>query len=117
MIRNVFKIFITFILFSVNVLPQSKLLIFMDLSQTDHLKAYGITYRALTNGYKADWLLNYRGGSFLIDYSEDLAAECRLNAVVFEPVSLSQTTEIYSFVQSEENNMDVVRLEKAPKIA
>ncbi|MGB5289407.1 MAG: asparagine synthetase B, partial [Ignavibacteriaceae bacterium] len=97
--------------------PQSKLLIFMDLSQTDHLKAYGITYRALTKGYKADWLLNYRGGSFLIDYSEDLAAECRLNAVAFEPVSLSQTTEIYSFVQSEENNMDVVRLEKAPKIA
>jgi hypothetical protein len=89
----------------------------MDLNQTDHLKAYGITYRALTKGYKADWLLNYRGGSFLIDYSDELAAECRLNAVAFEPVSLSQVTEIYAFVQSEENNMDVVRLEKAPKVA
>jgi len=117
MIRNVIKIFVTFILFSVSAFPQSKLLIYMDLSQTDHLKAYGITYRALTKGYKADWLLNYRGGSFMIDYSNELAAECRLQGVAFEPVSLSQTTDIYSFVQSEENNMDVVRLEKAPKIA
>ena len=96
---------------------QSKLLIYMDLSQTDHLKAYGITYRALTKGYKADWLLNYRGGSFMINYSNDLAAECRLNAVAFESLTLSQATEIYSFVQSDEQNMDVVRLEKAPKIA
>jgi len=109
---------LTFLLFSsFTIVPQSKLLIFMDLNQIDHLKAYGITYRALTKGYKADWLLNYRGGSFMIDYSEDLAAECRLQGVAFEPLSLSQTTEIYSFVQSEENNMDVVRLEKAPKIA
>ena len=89
----------------------------MDLNQTDHLKAYGITYRALTKGYKADWLLNYKGGSFLIDYSDDVAAECRLNNVLFETISFSQATEIYSFVQSEENNMDVVRLENAPKVA
>jgi len=108
-------IFISFTFFT--SFPQSKLLIYMDLNQTDHLKAYGITYRALTKGYKADWLLNYRGGSFLIDYSEELAAECRLKAVAFEPVYLSQVTEIYAFVQSEENNMDVVRLEKAPKVA
>jgi hypothetical protein len=89
----------------------------MDLNQTDHLKAYGITYRALTKGYKADWLLNYRGGSFLIDYSEELAAECRIENVAFETVSLSQATEIYAFVQSEDNNMDAIRLEKAPKVA
>ncbi len=117
MIRNLFKIVILLILSTVITLPQSKLLIYMDLNQTDHLKAYGITYRALTKGYKADWLLNYRGGSFLIDYSEELAAECRLNAIAFDPITLSQVTEIYAFVQSEENNMDVVRLENAPKIA
>ncbi len=105
------------LLFSSIGLPQSKILISMDLNQTDHLKAYGITYRALTKGYKADWLLNYKGGSFLIDYSDELAAECRLNNVGFEAISLSQATEIYSFVQNEENNMDVVRLEKAPKVA
>jgi len=117
MAKSLLNIIIISFFLSIIGFPQSKLLINMDLNQTDHLKAYGITYRALTKGYKADWLLNYRGGSFLIDYSEELAAECRLNAVAFEPVSLSQTTEIYSFVQSEENNMDVVRLEKAPKIA
>jgi hypothetical protein len=115
--KTLLKILISAILFSITIFPQSKILINMDLNQTDHLKAYGITYRALTNGYKADWLLNYRGGSFLIDYSDEVAAECRVNNVSFETVSFSQATEIYSFVQSEENNMDVVRLEKAPKIA
>jgi hypothetical protein len=117
MAKSFINILLFTFLFSCLGLPQSKILINMDLNQTDHLKAYGITYRALTKGYKADWLLNYRGGSFLIDYSDELAAECRLNNVSFETMTLSQATEIYSFVQSEENNMDVVRLEKAPKVA
>jgi hypothetical protein len=117
MIKKIVYIFSFFALIALTTFPQSKILINMDLNQTDHLKAYGVTYRALTKGYKADWLLNYRGGSFLIDYSDELAAECRLNAVAFETVSFSEATEIYSFVQGEENNMDVVRLEKAPKIA
>lgn len=89
----------------------------MDLKQTDHLKAYGVTFHALTKGSKADWLLNYRGGSFMIDYSDNVAAECRVEGVSFETISSSQAAEIYSFVQNEDNNMDVVRLEKAPKIA
>ncbi len=99
------------------VFPQSKILIFMDLKQTNHLKAYGVTFHALEKGLKADWLLNYRGGSFMIDYSDNIAVECRVEGVSFETVSSSQAAEIYSFVQSEDNNMDVVRLEKAPKIA
>jgi len=115
--RIIFHIIILFLFSTFKLLPQSKLLINMDLDQTDHLKAYGITYRALTKGLKADWLLNYRGGSFMIDYTEDEAAECRIEGVTFEPLSLSQATEIYAFVQSDENNMDVIRLEKAPKIA
>ena len=106
-----------FIFSSVNVFPQSKILIPMDLDQTDHLKAYGITYRAITKGYKADWLLNHRSGSFLIDYSDDVASDCRIEGVIFEAVSFSDVTRIYAFVQSEENNMDVIRLEQAPKIA
>ena len=89
----------------------------MDLEQTDHLKAYGITFHALQNEVKADWLLNYRGGSFLIDYSDEIANECRLENVSFTSLSLSEAAQIYSEVQSEENNMDVIRLEKAPKIA
>jgi hypothetical protein len=96
---------------------QDKLLIPMDLKQTDHLKAYGITFRALQAGLKADWLLNYRGGSFLLEGSENVAAECRVEGVLYEPVSPSEANGIYSYVQSDAQNMDVVRLEKAPKIA
>lgn len=117
MINKVIYTIILFTLISFSTYPQSKLLIFMDLNQTDHLKAYGITYRALTKGYKADWLLNYRNGSFLIDFSEDVAAECRLEGVAFDEISFSDAAQVYAFVQSEENNMDVIRLEKAPKIA
>lgn len=105
------------LLFAVNISPQSKILIFMDLKQTDHLKAYGITFNSLLKGLKADWLLNYRGGSFLIDYTDKIAAECRLEGVSFETLSPSQTASVYAEVQSEDNNMDVIRLEKAPKIA
>jgi hypothetical protein len=96
---------------------QSKLLIPMDNSQTDHLKAYGITYWALTKNLQVDWLLNYRGGAFMIDYADVLAAECRIRGVSFESVSGAQAAQIYSEVQAESSNMDVVRLEKAPKIA
>ncbi|KXK55485.1 MAG: asparagine synthetase B [Chlorobi bacterium] len=96
---------------------QSKLLIPMDNSQDDHLKAYGIVYWTLSKGQQADWLLNYRGGSFMIDYADFIAAECRIRGVSFQPISGSQAAAIYSEVQSESNNMDVVRLEQAPKIA
>jgi len=97
--------------------PQDKIFIPMDLSQTDHLKSYGITFRALEKGYKADWLLNYRGGSFLIDYADEIAKECLINGVKFEKISGTAAIKIYSEVQDEDNNMDVIRLEKAPKIA
>jgi hypothetical protein len=89
----------------------------MDLKQTDHLKAYGITYHALARGETADWLLNYRGGSFMLDYNNTTANECRIDGVAFDLLSTSQAAEVYSTVQAEDNNMAVVRLEKAPKIA
>ncbi|MBN2571379.1 MAG: asparagine synthetase B [Ignavibacteriales bacterium] len=89
----------------------------MDFDQTDHLKAYGVTFNALKDGAMADWLLNYRGGSFLIDYSEELALKCRIKNVAFDVISSQQVVDLYAFVQSEEQNMDVVRLEKAPNIA
>ena len=59
----------------------------MDLTQTDHLKAYGITFHALEDGLKADWLLNYRGGSFLIDQSDKIVSECLLEEVFFEQIN------------------------------
>jgi hypothetical protein len=96
---------------------QSKLLIPMDLKQTDHLKAYGIAFWVLQHNGEVDWLLNYRGGSFLADYSNVLARECRIRGVLFEPASATDAASMYAEVQREDNNMDVVRLEKAPKIA
>jgi len=96
---------------------QSKLLIPMDLDQTDHLKAYGITFWALQKNLAVDWLLNYRGGSFMADYSDLLAAECRIRGVSFEKVDATSAQSIYSLVQEPDKNMDVVKLEKAPKIA
>lgn len=89
----------------------------MDQNQTDHLKAYGVTYKALELGVKADWLLNYRGGSFMIDYNEQTARLCRLEGVAFNSISLSDASAIYSIVQSENENMEVIRLETPPKIA
>lgn len=97
--------------------PQAKLLIPMDLQQTDHLKAYGIAYLALTKGIPVDWLLNYRGGSFLMDYSESIAGECRIRGVLASGISATEGAAILAEVQREDNNMDVVRLEKAPSIA
>jgi hypothetical protein len=111
------KLFLIFLAFTFYVFPQSKILIYMDLKQTDHLKAYGVTFHALQKGLKSDWLLNYRGGSFMIDYSDDIANECRIDGVAFETISASQASDIYSYVQSDDRNMSVVRLEKAPKIA
>jgi hypothetical protein len=111
------KILFILIVTCLSSFSQSKILIYMDLKQTDHLKAYGITFSALTHGTKADWLLNYRGGSFMIDYTDKIAVECRVEGVAFDIISSSEAVNIYAEVQDESNNMDVVRLEKAPKIA
>jgi hypothetical protein len=94
-----------------------KILIPMDLKQADHLKAYGIAYWTLTKNVQVDWLLNYRGGSFMIDGVELVSAECRIRGVSYELLTGSEASAIYAEVQSEGNNMDAVRLEKAPKIA
>lgn len=89
----------------------------MDNQQSDHLKAYGVTFNAIKEGLTGDWLLNYRGGSFLFDYSDRIALQCRLKGVSFLPLSGEEAVQIYSLVQSEDQNMEVVRLEKSPKIA
>ena len=99
------------------LVAQGKLFIPMDLSQQEHLKAYGVTFRALEKELKADWLLNYQGGAFMIDYSPAVAADCRIEGVTYRELSQADAVMIYSEVQSEENNTEVIRLEKAPKIA
>ena len=92
-----------------------KLLIPMDLSQTDHLKAYGIAYWALQNSQEIEWLLNYRGGAFLMDYADAIALEMRVRGVLFQRITSAQAARIYAEIESE--NMQRMRLETAPKIA
>ena len=98
-------------------LQAQKLLIPMDLKQANHLKAYGIAFWALTRGIEVDWLLNYRSGSFMIDGLDNVSAECRVRGVTYEQLSGTDASAIYAEIQAEDNNMDVIRLEKAPKIA
>jgi hypothetical protein len=90
-----------------------KLLIYMDLKQTDHLKAYGVAYWALDHGVNVEWLLNYRGGSFMIDYQPEIERECRVRGVAFSNIG-GEATQIYADIEA--GNMEVVLLEKAPEI-
>lgn len=115
--RKVLAIMVVLLVATSSAVAQDKLLIFMDLQQTDHLKAYGIAYWVLTRGLEIDWLLNYRGGSFMMDGYDLIAKECRVRGVAFARISASEAAQVYAEVQREDNNMDVVRLEKAPKVA
>src|SRR6266480_2330501 len=91
------------------------LVIPMDDSQSDHLKAYGVTYRVVQAGIKAEWLLNYRGGSFLLPDGPAIRRDAALAGVSVEPVEESRVTAIRGEIEA--NNMDAVPLEKAPKVA
>ncbi|MCG9973063.1 asparagine synthetase B [Gramella sp. YB25] len=96
----------------------SKILIPMDAeSQSNHLKAYGIVYYSLENQLNVNWLLNYRGGSFLISDSERLRKECQIRGVDFELISDNMAGSILEEISSPSKNMESVALEKAPKIA
>jgi len=86
-------------------------------SQKNHLKAYGITYWTLDKQLKVKWLLNYRGGSFLLPDSEEIQRECQIRGVSFEILSDSKTESILQEISSPSKNMEAVVLEKAPKIA
>lgn len=108
-------IIIVYILLIPVCLIADKLLIPMDLTQTDHLKAYGVAFHVLQAGENLEWLLNYRGGSFLVDYYPALEKECALNDIRWEIVKPPEVLQIYQTIQ--DNNMETVLLEKAPKIA
>lgn len=93
------------------------LLVPMDEQQDDHLKAYGAIFATLQEGQTVDWLLNYRGGSFMTSATQAVEQELRTRGVSFETVSGSQSAQIVSEVEAEGSNMSVVPLEKAPEIA
>lgn len=98
-------------------LKANHILIPMDLTQTNHLKAYGVAYHALKKGYEVQWLLNYRGGSFVVPFDTEGRTECLLKGVSFEVIPPARLNNILSEVAQPEVNADAVKLEKAPRIA
>ena len=92
-----------------------RLLVQMDLAQRDHLKAYGLAFWTLERRVPVEWLLNYRGGSFLMDYHDLIAQEAQIRGVSAIRVSEAQAASIYAEIDA--GNMEVVRLEKAPRMA
>ncbi|MEG0849766.1 asparagine synthetase B [Flavobacterium plurextorum] len=113
--KNFLYIFIVLLSFQAKA---SFILLPMDeTTQQNHLKAYGITYWCLSKDYKASWLLNYRGGSFLLPDAEEIRKECKIRGVSFEILSDSEEASILNDISSPSQNMESVILEKAPKIA
>ncbi len=98
-------------------LHASYLLLPMDLKQSNHLKAYGITYWVIAQNVDAYWLLNYRGGSFALPNVKLIEKECLTRGVSFEIITDAEFGRIQNEIANPEINQDVIKLEKAPKIA
>ncbi len=92
-------------------------LIPMDESQTNHLKAYGIAYWILAKEVDVEWLLNYRGGSFMFRQDASFEKECNIRGVKYQVIADVQAQSIRNEISDPEVNMDIVKLEKAPKVA
>ena len=98
--KNIFILIFTSLIFS------QKILIPMDFSQTDHLKSYGVAFWSLKQGINVEWLLNYRGGSFLIDSYSMIENECKLRGIVYEKINASTLGSILAEIES--NNIALV---------
>jgi hypothetical protein len=107
----------TFTAFTSNHMRAASILIPMDDEQKDHLKSYGIAFWTLKNGETVDWLLNYRGGSFMMKYDKKLEDECKIRGVSYQVLPDAKVNEIINEVSDPSVNMDIVKLEKAPKMA
>jgi len=112
-----FLLFAFLLLITVRTSMSQDILVPMDDTQSDHLKAYGLTFWALERQIDVDWLLNYRGGSFLFVREPEIESELRIRGVSYEVISGSRTAAIISEVESDAANTSMVRLEKPPRIA
>lgn len=108
---------LSFLLFISLAGRSTQLLIPMDEKQTDHLKAYGIAFYCLENNVTVEWLLNYRGGSFLVPHLKSLEEELIIRNVRYQVLAEGQVNQIRIEISNPEVNMEIVQLEKAPKIA
>ena len=117
MMTRPFSLLFIFILYSYS-LKASYLLIPMDEdTQKNHLKAYGIAFWTLENDLSVDWLLNYRGGSFLIENQTEIEKECIVRGVSYEIITNAYKQQLQVELANPESNTDIIKLEKAPKVA
>lgn len=112
-----YGLIITFLLLSSTLVRANQILIPMDETQTNHLKAYGIAYWILRSETEVDWLLNYRGGSFMCEYVPAIQNELMIRGVSYQVISDAQANQILAEIASPALNYDVMKLEKYPKIA
>lgn len=117
MLKNKHLLLLLIAICSFTNLQAAVLIIPMDANQKNHLKAYGIAYYLLQQDKTVDWLLNYRGGSFATTSNPLLEAECKIRGVGFELITEARYNNILNEIADPSVNMDVVKLEKSPKIA
>jgi hypothetical protein len=112
------KVFLTIAFFVFFIHANAiQLLITMDESQRNHLKSYGVAYWVLQRDAEVKWLLNYRGGSFLMQHHPEIENECVVRGVTFETITDAQASAILNEIAQPEVNQDAVSMNKAPKIA
>ena len=113
---KLFYLFFSFLCLGISA-KASSILIPMDETQKNHLKSYGVAYWVLERQSEVQWLLNYRGGSFLVSYNSEIEKECLVRGITYEVIADAQAMAILQEIATPELNMDAVKLEKAPKIA
>jgi hypothetical protein len=112
------KILAIFFILSISFQAKANYLVIpMDEAQKNHLKSYGIAYKALSMEIEVDWLLNYQGGAFALSYSKEIETTCRLKGVSYYIITPSQYANVLEEISAPSVNQDVVKLHKAPKIA
>ena len=114
--KNLLFILLFVISFNFNA-KASYILINMNDSQKNHLKAYGIAYWVLENDVELEWLLNYEGGSFLVKNYTEIENQCKIRGVSYSIIADSRAAKIKSDIANPQVNQEVIKLEKAPKIA
>lgn len=115
MIRKIYILIVLF--FVVSFAQAAYLLIAMDETQKNHLKAYGIAYWVMQQDVEVDWLLNYKGGSFMCKYHDLIEQECVIRGVSYTIIADAQASAVLLEISDPEVNMDAIKLHKPPKVA
>lgn len=110
-------IYLAILGFASTKLSANTIFISMDNSQANHLKAYGIAYWVIEQGVEVDWLLNHKGGSFMMDYLQKIENELIIRGVSYTIISDAEHNQILAEIANPSSNTDIMKLEKAPRVA